>query len=128
MVAMLLPPPRTLSLEPILRCPRCRRVFHASDQRSGDGFYTCQRGHCGQRWWAMVLAPGPVDPQLADAFGDLAPVLARQYGMPDLLRERMYWQLALTPHEVHVHRRAAPVALFRALLLVPALATLGGQP
>ena len=110
---------RTLSLEPILRCPRCRKVFHASDQEYGRAFHTCQRGHCGQRWWAMVISAGAVEPQLEEVFDGAASWLMAAYGLPTEIPEPMFWQLPLTPHEVHLHRRASPLTMFRAVLLVP---------
>lgn len=89
-----------------LRCPRCRKAFYglwsSVDLRADFG---CQRKDCPQKWWAMYLSPGTVEPQLASAFGEeLAAELMRLYGLPRRLDAAMFWHVALSGHQVH-HRR-----------------------
>jgi hypothetical protein len=108
-----------LSLEPILRCPRCGKSYHAGWVQKGITFPECQK--CEQRWWAMLFAPGPVFPQLVHEFEDeaIAQKLLLTYHLPAKLEERRFWQLALRSRDAYAHRETSPAILFRSLLLIP---------
>jgi hypothetical protein len=112
-------PPVPLSLEPILRCPRCGKPYHAGYVQKGITFPECQK--CQGRWWAMLLNRGRILPQLAHEFEDeaIAIVLVETYKLPDELEERRFWQLLLRSKEMYQHRESSPLVLFRSLLLLP---------
>jgi hypothetical protein len=114
-------PSLSLSLEPILRCPRCGKAYNASWLQQGVAIHECQRQVCLQRWWAMLLTRGPIFPQLSRTFEDeaLARLLIETYHMPAELHERRYWQLALHRKEAAAHRESPPAELFRSMLLLP---------
>ena len=109
-----------LSPDPVPRCPRCGKSYHAAIVNRGTAFPECQR--CGGRWWAMVLRPGPVLPQLAHVFEDgaLAETLIATYELPETLTTRCFWQFPMRPRDVHEHRDAAPATLFRSMRFLPA--------
>jgi hypothetical protein len=108
-----------LSPDPVPRCPRCRKPYHAAYVQRGHVFPECQK--CGQRWWAMLLRPGPVLPQLARDFEDdgIAQTLVATYGLPESLTVRCFWQFPMTPLGVHENRDGTPTSLFRAMALLP---------
>jgi hypothetical protein len=109
-------------LDPLMRCPRCRMAYRGFDLRpGGDGFPRCQRRHpeCGQRWWAMALSAGEVEPQLAEVFGEeCAHRLMTLYPLPCAIGEPMFWQLPLSGHQYH-HTRQTPIGdIFHALVRI----------
>ena len=109
----------TLSLEPILTCPNCGRPHRGIHVQRGIGFPQCHK--CNQRWWAMLIQPGPVVPQLAREFEDeaVAVSLVTTYHLPIVLYERSFWQIMLHAKEMHEHRESSPLMLFRSMLLLP---------
>lgn len=110
-----------MSLEPIMRCPNplCRKSYHAGYLQAGRLFPECPK--CRARWWAMVLNPGLVLPQLVATLEDeaVALFLMREHNLPATLETRHIWQISLTLHEVHRHRDASPLTLLRSLSLLP---------
>lgn len=88
------------SLVPQLACPECFQRFVGVRADAVRADMKCQRPGCPQHWWAMALAAGLVQPQLAEAVGDeLAPILLRTYHLPTRLEVPMFWQLSLSGRE-----------------------------
>lgn len=114
-------PKPMLSPDPVPRCPRCGKTYHASYLTRGTTFPQCQQRHCGQRWWAMVLRPGAVLPQLVQVFEDeqLALRLVEAYHLPESLTVRCFWQFPISNHDARAHLDASPATLFRSMHFLP---------
>jgi hypothetical protein len=109
-----------LSPDPVPRCPRCEKPYHASHVQRGTVMPECQR--CYQRWWAMLLRPGPVLEQLAAAFEDEAHArrLMQEYQLPETLTARCFWQFPMRDaREVHEHLDSSPTTFFQSMRLLP---------
>lgn len=116
--------PRTSYLSLELRCPRCERAYEVADLtdfESFRGFPVCGRRECRQRWWAMILHPGEVEPQLRQVFGEqLAPQLIAKWCLPLEVRQQLFWQLSISNAQYEEHGRAGSRSLLRFLSsLVP---------
>ena len=111
-----------LSPDPVPRCPRCGKPYHAGYLTRGIAFPQCQHRSCGQRWWAMVLRAGPVLPQLAREFDDnedVARTLLETYQLPESLTVRCYWQFPISNHDARQHLDTSPATLFRSMRFLP---------
>lgn len=110
-----------LSPDPVPRCPRCWKPYHAAYVHRGNVFPQCQREGCGQRWWAMLLRPGPVLPQLAREFEDagIAQLLVETYALPEMLTVRCFWQFPMNSHQVRQNLDSTPSTLFRSMQFMP---------
>ena len=98
------------TLVPAPQCPdpSCGKLFYgiSEDDRALCTRLTCRAKGCRQEWWICLFTPGDVGPQLAREVGsELAAQLMVEYGLPRVVSRPAYWQLALTPNQVH-HRRS----------------------
>lgn len=83
-----------------LECPRCAVRVDGFEPEALRGIHVCFKRRCGQHWWAMRLAAGPIEPQLAIVFGpELAADLMRTWMLPREAPRPLYWQLSLTRHQ-----------------------------
>jgi hypothetical protein len=102
-----------------LTCPRCSReleIANLTDFEQFRAFPICGDRKCRQRWWAMILAPGDVQPQIAAVVGEeLAPVLMEAWKLPASVRQQTFWQLSITTAQYEQHGRAGSRALLRFL-------------
>jgi hypothetical protein len=105
------------------RCPRCQRDFEIGDLEVFRGMPECKARGCGQRWWAMLLLPGVVAPQLVRVFGDeVTPEIMRAWKLPIEVRQPLYWQIQISRAEYDQHGRAGSGPLLRFLgSLVPSV-------
>jgi hypothetical protein len=108
---------RLSTLADVLTCPRCGRVNTSLPVvASLRALPECYNQRCHQRWYAIYLNAGPVEPQLATIFGeDLARSLVALWQLPPTLDRRMYWQLALSARQVQEHGGAGARRLFAAI-------------
>jgi hypothetical protein len=82
-------------------------------------FPKCWHHDCGAEWWAFPLERGALTGQIEMQFGRFAADVVRMFSLPTESPTPMFWQLALTSHEVEVYRRTDGLAMFRALELFP---------
>jgi hypothetical protein len=111
-----------LSLE--LRCPRCERAFEVADLTDFEqfrAFPVCGSRSCRQRWWAMILHQGAVEPQLAAVFGEeIAPDLMQQWKLPNTVRQQLFWHISISQTQYEEHGRSGSRSLLKFLAsLVP---------
>lgn len=89
---------RVSSLVESIRCPRCgRKPVALQATETFRGRATCWWEPCSQCWWAMLLRVGPIEPQLAEVFGEeLAHRLIQVWVLPTTIAKPKFWQLSLS--------------------------------
>jgi hypothetical protein len=114
----------TLSLT--LKCPRCSRELEIADLTDFEqfrAFPVCGNRGCRQRWWAMILHAGEVEPQLRAVFGEVAPSLMVQWQLPATIRQQLFWHISISQSQYDQHGRAGSRSLLKFLgSLVPSKA------
>jgi hypothetical protein len=104
---------------PALSCPRCSRRINGIDAEQLRTMLECYRRECRQRWWAMALECGLVEPQLVAVFSEsLAPDLMRDWSLPMYLDRPAFWQIKTSRNQSVEYERGGSRRLlehFRAL-------------
>jgi hypothetical protein len=112
----MLPPIRS-SLADQITCPRClRHQGSAIEAESFRALIVCYRRDCGQHFWVMWLLSGPVEPQLAAVFDELAPELMKTWKLPPSIDAPKLWQLSLSRNEYDAHRYGGSRRMLKAFL------------
>lgn len=110
-------PSPILSLEPVLRCPRCATLFASwGAVEVFVGALVCRR--CRGHWWATRFEAGNVRDQLVrdyDGDADLADRLMSTFTLPAIVSAAVWWQIMLTGNEYHHYTRETRTTNARAI-------------